>query len=78
MFGQFNTPTEVELWNALIQAKQSYVQSLASLDALVFETEASPPLPMRRRMIEEAANSRGEAYVVYRQALDALTDSLRK
>jgi hypothetical protein len=69
---------EVELWKALIQAQESYAQSLTSLDTLVFDNTDSRLLPTERSRLQEAAQIRMEAYTRYRQAMDNLSASFRR
>ena len=68
---------EVDLWNALIRAQQSYAQSLASLDALVFDDTGSDRPSLERHLIEEAAQVRRAAYIRYKQAMGQMSGSFR-
>jgi len=61
-----------------MRAKQNYTQSLASLDALVLDSTNSTSLPPERCLVEEIAQLRRLAYTKYRQAMDDLTEYLRK
>jgi len=74
----FDTKAEVDLWNALIQAQQSYAQSLASLDALVFDDTDRDPPSLERQLIEEAAKVRRAAYIRYQQAMGQMSGYLRR
>ena len=76
MAGQVNAGTRASLWNAVVQAKQDYAHSLASLDALVLSGASPKPSPAAPDPFEEAAKARQAAYARYRRAMDDLTDGL--
>jgi hypothetical protein len=69
---------EPELWDELVRAQQEYANSLASLDMMLLDGTTSMPLPLDRRLVEEAAKVRQVAYARYRQAMDNLSSFVRK
>jgi hypothetical protein len=75
---QLKPQSEPELWNELVQAQQGYAQSLASLDEMIFGDTPSGSLSLGQRLIEDGARVRRAAYARYRQAMDELTEYLRR
>jgi len=69
--------SEGELWNELMQAQQHYAQSLARLDALIFDSPTGA-VPLVSRLLEETADTRRMAYARYRRAMDEFHGYLRK